>query len=162
MSANDYSAFIAGLKRNSRAAVSDRARRRSPAGFSPQLLDLSRTRPASARNWKTTTALLPTYYAIDAVIQPVKSPAVMETIDRLSPACDPGSAGSPLDPSFEEQKEHHAPCKGVFTTARSWRRAKRLKPAPDQVPDDQGIGRKIERRRKFHSPSGRGRRVALG
>jgi len=56
----------------------------------------------------------------------VKSPAVMETIDRrLSPAVIQEAAGIPLDPSFES-REHHAPLQGRVLRLQEWRRGKRL------------------------------------
>ena len=57
-----------------------------------------------------------TYYSIDAInFEPVKSPAVMDTIDgAYLPLVIQEAAGIPLDPSFAEQKEIMLRCHGIF------------------------------------------------
>ena len=57
-----------------------------------------------------------TYYAIDAInFEPVKSPAVMDTIDAAYlPLVIQEAAGIPLDPSFAEQKAIMLRCQGDF------------------------------------------------
>jgi hypothetical protein len=57
-----------------------------------------------------------TYYAIDAVdFEPVKSPAMMDTIDgAYLPLVIQEAAGIPLDPSFDAQKQIMMRCHGVF------------------------------------------------
>jgi hypothetical protein len=69
-----------------------------------------------------------TYYAIDTInFEPVKSPAVMETIDApYLPLVIQEAAGIPLDPSFEEQKSIMMRCKGVFYACKGGAEARRF------------------------------------
>ena len=69
-----------------------------------------------------------TYYAIDAInFEPVKSPAVMDTIDgAYLPLVIQEAAGIPLDPSFEEQKNIMLRCHGVFYACKDGAEAKRF------------------------------------
>ena len=69
-----------------------------------------------------------TYYAIDAInFEPVKSPAVMDTIDGpYLPLVIQEAAGIPLDPSFEEQKSIMLRCKGVFYACKDGAEARRF------------------------------------
>ena len=69
-----------------------------------------------------------TYYAIDALkFQPVKSPAVMDTIDApYLPLVVQEAAGIPLDPSFAEQKEIMLRCQGIFYACRGGAEARRF------------------------------------
>ena len=69
-----------------------------------------------------------TYYAIDAInFEPVKSPAVMETIDGpYLPLVIQEAAGIPLDPSFEEQKNIMLRCNGVFYACKDGAEASRF------------------------------------
>jgi hypothetical protein len=69
-----------------------------------------------------------TYYAIDAInFEPVKSPAVMDTIDApYLPLVIQEAAGIPLDPSFEEQKNIMLRCKGMFYACKDGAEARRF------------------------------------
>jgi phosphoglycerol transferase MdoB-like AlkP superfamily enzyme len=69
-----------------------------------------------------------TYYAIDAVnFEPVKSPAVMDTVDAAYlPLVIQEAAGIPLDPSFEEQKKIMLRCKGLFYACKDGAEARRF------------------------------------
>jgi hypothetical protein len=118
MSAGDYGAFIATLKKRFPAQpfLIVRYGDHQPE-FSPHLLD-----PAldEAGIGKKLMAYDPryyaTYYAIDAInFEPVKSPVVMDTIDAAYlPLVIQEAAGIPLDPSFEEQKQIMLRCNGLF------------------------------------------------
>jgi hypothetical protein len=69
-----------------------------------------------------------TYYAIDAInFEPVKSPAVMDTVDAAYlPLVIQEAAGIPLDPSFEEQKKIMLRCKGLFYGCKDGAEARRF------------------------------------
>jgi hypothetical protein len=69
-----------------------------------------------------------TYYAIDAInFEPVKSPAVMDTVDAAYlPLVIQEAAGIPLDPSFEEQKKIMLRCKGLFYACKNGAEARRF------------------------------------
>jgi hypothetical protein len=69
-----------------------------------------------------------TYYAIDAInFEPVKSPAVMDTVDAAYlPLVIQEAAGIPLDPSFEEQKKIMLRCKGLFYACKDGAEARRF------------------------------------
>jgi hypothetical protein len=69
-----------------------------------------------------------TYYAIDAInFEPVKGPAVMDTVDAAYlPLVIQEAAGIPLDPSFEEQKKIMLRCKGVFYACKDGAEARRF------------------------------------
>jgi hypothetical protein len=69
-----------------------------------------------------------TYYAIDAInFEPVKSPAVMDTVDAAYlPLVVQEAAGIPLDPSFEEQKKIMLRCKGLFYACKDGAEARRF------------------------------------
>ena len=69
-----------------------------------------------------------TYYAIDAInFEPVKSPAVMDTVDAAYlPLVIQEAAGIPLDPSFEEQKKIMLRCKGLFYACKDGDEARRF------------------------------------
>lgn len=130
MSANDYSAFIAGLKKKfpSQPFLIVRYGDHQPE-FSPQLLDPGLDEAGIGKKLENyDPRYYATYYAIDAVnFEPVKSPAVMETIDAAYlPLVIQEAAGIPLDPSFEEQKNIMLRCKGVFYDCKNGAEAKRL------------------------------------
>jgi hypothetical protein len=69
-----------------------------------------------------------TYYAIDAInFEPVKSPAVMDTVDAAYlPLVIQEAAGIPLDPSFEEQKKIMLRCNGLFYACKDGAEARRF------------------------------------
>ena len=97
--------------------------------FSPQLLDPGLDEAGIGKKLeKYDPRYYATYYAIDAVnFEPVKSPAVMETIDAAYlPLVIQEAAGIPLDPSFEEQKNIMLRCKGVFYDCKAGAEAKRF------------------------------------
>ena len=130
MSANDYiRLYRRAEKEISRAAVPDRALRRPPARI---LAACARSRSRRGRRRQEARALRPsyyaTYYAIDAVnFEPVKSPAVMDTIDAAYlPLVIQEAAGIPLDPSFEEQRNIMLRCKGVFYDCKDGAEARRF------------------------------------
>jgi hypothetical protein len=130
MSANDYAAFVAGLKKKfpSQPFLIVRYGDHQPE-FSPQLLDPGLDEAGIGKKLeKYDPRYYATYYAIDAVnFEPVKSPAVMETIDAAYlPLVIQEAAGIPLDPSFEEQKNIMLRCKGVFYDCRDGTEAKRF------------------------------------
>jgi phosphoglycerol transferase MdoB-like AlkP superfamily enzyme len=69
-----------------------------------------------------------TYYAIDAInFEPVKSPAVMDSVDAAYlPLVIQEAAGIPLDPSFEEQKKIMLRCNGLFYACKDGAEARRF------------------------------------
>lgn len=130
MSANDYSAFVAGLKKKFPAQpfLIVRYGDHQPE-FSPQLLDPGLDEAGIGKKLeKYDPRYYATYYAIDAInFEPVKSPAVMETIDAAYlPLVIQEAAGIPLDPSFEEQKSIMLRCKGVFYACKDGAEARRF------------------------------------
>ena len=109
--------------------------------FSPQLLDPGLDEAGIGKKLEGyDPRYYATYYAIDAVnFEPVKSPAVMDTIDAAYlPLVIQEAAGIPLDPSFEEQKKIMLRCKGVFYACKDGAEASAFQPAPDRCRDDQG------------------------
>src|ERR1700712_5636628 len=130
MSANDYAAFIAGLKKKfpGQPFLIVRYGDHQPE-FSPQLLDPGLDEAGIGKKLeKYDPRYYATYYAIDAInFEPVKSPAVMETIDAAYlPLVIQEAAGIPLDPSFEEQKSIMLRCKGVFYACKGGAEARRF------------------------------------
>ena len=130
MSANDYVAFVAGLKKKFPAQpfLIVRYGDHQPE-FSPQLLDPGLDEAGIGRKLeKYDPRYYATYYAIDAInFEPVKSPAVMETIDAAYlPLVIQEAAGIPLDPSFEEQKGIMLRCNGVFYDCKNGAEARRF------------------------------------
>jgi hypothetical protein len=130
MSANDYAAFIASLKKKfpSQPFLIVRYGDHQPE-FSPQLLDPGLDEAGIGKKLENyDPRYYATYYAIDAVnFEPVKSPTVMQTIDAAYlPLVIQEAAGIPLDPSFEEQKNIMLRCKGVFYDCKAGAEAKRF------------------------------------
>jgi hypothetical protein len=118
MSADDYSAFVAGLKKKFPAEpfLIVRYGDHQPE-FSPHVLDPDLDEAGVGKKLENyDPRYYATYYAIDAInFEPVKSPAVMDTIDGpYLPLVIQEAAGIPLDPSFEEQKKIMLRCKGLF------------------------------------------------
>jgi phosphoglycerol transferase MdoB-like AlkP superfamily enzyme len=118
ISVGDYDAFIAGLKKKfpGQPFLIVRYGDHQPE-FSPHLLDPGLDEAAVGRKLMDyDPRYYATYYAIDAVnFEPVKSPAVMDTIDgAYLPLVIQEAAGIPLDPSFAAQKEIMLRCHGVF------------------------------------------------
>ena len=118
MSVGDYDGFIAGLKKKfpGQPFLIVRYGDHQPE-FSPRLLDPGLDEAAIGRKLMDyDPRYYATYYAIDAVnFEPVKSSAVMDTIDgAYLPLVIQEAAGIPLDPSFEAQKQIMLRCHGVF------------------------------------------------
>jgi hypothetical protein len=130
MSADDYAAFIAGLKKKFPAQpfLIVRYGDHQPE-FSPHLLDPDLDETGIGKKLENyDPRYYATYYAIDAInFEPVKSPVVMETIDGpYLPLVIQEAAGIPLDPSFEEQKSIMLRCKGLFYACKDGAEARRF------------------------------------
>ncbi|MGY3617415.1 sulfatase-like hydrolase/transferase [Bradyrhizobium sp. USDA 10063] len=130
MSASDYAAFIAGLKKKFPAQpfLIVRYGDHQPE-FAPHLLDPSLDEAGVGKKLeKYDPRYYATYYAIDAInFEPVKSQAVMDTIDAAYlPLVIQEAAGIPLDPSFEEQKNIMLRCNGLFYACKDGAEARRF------------------------------------
>jgi hypothetical protein len=130
MSANDYTAFIAGLKKKFPAQpfLIVRYGDHQPE-FSPHILDPDLDEAGVGRKLENyDPSYYATYYAIDAInFEPVKSPTAMETIDGpYLPLVIQEAAGIPLDPSFEEQKAIMLRCNGLFYACNGGAEARRF------------------------------------
>jgi hypothetical protein len=130
ISAGNYAAFIAELKRKfpGQPFLIVRYGDHQPE-FSPHLLDPGLDEAGIGQKLENyDPRYYATYYAIDAVnFEPVKSPAVMDTIDgAYLPLVIQEAAGIPLDPSFEEQKRIMMRCKGVFYACKDGAESRRL------------------------------------
>ena len=82
-----------------------------------------------------------TYYAIDAVnFEPVKSPAMMDTIDgAYLPLVIQEAAGIPLDPSFDGAERDHDALPRRVLRLQGRRRGAAFQSAVDRRRNDQGI-----------------------
>src|SRR3984957_1569759 len=130
MSAQDYAAFVAGLKKRFPGApfLIVRYGDHQPE-FSPHLLDPGLDEAGIGKKLESyDPRYFATYYAIDAInFEPVNSPAVMNTIDgAYLPLVIQEAAGIPLDPSFEEQKSIMLRCNGVFYACKDGAESRRL------------------------------------
>ena len=130
ISASDYAGFVASLKKKFPAQpfLIVRYGDHQPE-FSSNLLDPGLDEARVARKFETyDPRYFTTYYAIDAInFEPVKSPAVMDTIDApYLPLVIQEAAGIPLDPSFEEQKNIMLRCKGMFYACKDGAEARRF------------------------------------
>jgi hypothetical protein len=130
MSAEQYGAFVSELKKKFPAQpfLIVRYGDHQPE-FSSNLLDPGLDEASVARKFDTyDPSYFKTYYAIDAVnFEPVKSPAVMDTIDApYLPLVIQEAAGIPLDPSFAEQKNIMLRCKGLFYACKDGAEARRF------------------------------------
>jgi len=130
MSVNDYGVFIAGLKKRfaGEPFLIVRYGDHQPE-FSPHLLDPGLDEAGIGKKLDAyDPRYYATYYAIDAVnFEPVKSPAVMDTIDAAYlPLVIQEAAGIPLDPSFAEQKAIMLRCHGIFYACKDGAEARRL------------------------------------
>ena len=130
MSAADYSAFVAGLKKKFPAQpfLIVRYGDHQPE-FSSDILDPGLGEIGVGKKFESfDPRYFATYYAIDTInFEPVQSPAVMETIDApYLPLVIQEAAGIPLDPSFEEQKKIMMRCKGVFYACKGGAEARRF------------------------------------
>ncbi len=130
MSADDYTVFIAGLKKKFPAQpfLIVRYGDHQPE-FSPHILDPELDEAGVGKKLENyDPRYYATYYAIDAInFEPVQSPVVMETIDGpYLPLVIQEAAGIPLDPSFEEQKSIMLRCKGLFYACKDGAEARRF------------------------------------
>lgn len=130
MSAGDYAAFVAGLKKKFPAEpfLIVRYGDHQPE-FSPHVLDPDLDEAGVGKKLENyDPSYYATYYAIDAInFEPVKSPVVMETIDApFLPLVIQEAAGIPLDPSFEEQKQIMMRCRGMFYACKGGAEARRF------------------------------------
>src|SRR6267154_2374810 len=130
MSADDYAAFIAGLKKKFPAQpfLIVRYGDHQPE-FSPHVLDPGLDEAGVGKKLENyDPRYYATYYAIDAInFEPIQSPVVMETIDGpYLPLVIQEAAGIPLDPSFEEQKSIMLRCKGLFYACKDGAEARRF------------------------------------
>jgi hypothetical protein len=130
MSADDYTAFIAGLKKKfpGRPFLIVRYGDHQPE-FSPHVLDPALDEAGVGKKLEAyDPRYYATYYAIDAVsFEPVKSPTEMDTIDGpYLPLVIQEAAGIPLDPSFDEQKQIMLRCKGMFYACQAGAEARRF------------------------------------
>ncbi|MFL6813541.1 MAG: sulfatase-like hydrolase/transferase [Bradyrhizobium sp.] len=130
ISADDYRAFIAGLKKKfpGQPFLIVRYGDHQPE-FSPHILDPGLDEAGIGKKLEHyDPRYYATYYAIDTIsFEPVKSPAVMDTIDGpYLPLVIQEAAGIPLDPSFEEQKKIMLRCKGLFYSCKQGAEARRF------------------------------------
>jgi Sulfatase len=130
MSAADYSGFIADLKKKfaGEPFLIVRYGDHQPE-FSPHLLDPELDEGAIGKKLENyDPRYYSTYYSIDAVnFEPVKSPAIMDTIDgAYLPLVILEAAGIPLDPSFAEQKQIMLRCGGRFYSCKNGAEARRF------------------------------------
>jgi phosphoglycerol transferase MdoB-like AlkP superfamily enzyme len=130
MSADDYTAFIAGLKKKFPAQpfLIVRYGDHQPE-FSPHLLDPDLDEAGIGKKLEHyDPRYFATYYAIDAInFEPVRSPTAMETIDgAYLPLVIQEAAGIPLDPSFQEQKAIMLRCNGLFYACKDGAEARRF------------------------------------
>src|SRR6266404_1687711 len=130
MSAGDYAAFIAALKKKFPAQpfLIVRYGDHQPE-FSPHVLDPGLDEAGVGKKLDNyDPRYYATYYAIDAInFEPVKSAAVMDTVDGpYLPLVIQEAAGIPLDPSFEEQKKIMLRCKGLFYACKDGAEARRF------------------------------------
>ena len=130
MSADDYTAFIAGLKKKFPAQpfLIVRYGDHQPE-FSPHLLDPDLDEAGIGKKLEHyDPRYYATYYAIDAInFEPVRSPTAMETIDgAYLPLVIQEAAGIPLDPSFAEQKAIMLRCNGLFYACKDGAEARRF------------------------------------
>ena len=130
ISADDYKAFIAGLKKKfaGQPFLIVRYGDHQPE-FSPHVLDPGLDEAGVGKKLEDyDPRYYATYYAIDAVnFEPVKSPTEMDTIDGpYLPLVIQEAAGIPLDPSFEEQKRIMLRCKGMFYACKNGAESRRF------------------------------------
>ncbi|MES2166779.1 MAG: sulfatase-like hydrolase/transferase [Pseudomonadota bacterium] len=130
MSAQDYNAFVAKLKKQfpAESFLIVRYGDHQPE-FSSLIIEPNLTEGDIARRLMVyDPRYYATYYAIDSVnFKPVGSPTAMETIDAAYlPLVIQDAAGIPLDPSFEEQKKIMLRCKGLFYSCKDGAEARRF------------------------------------
>ncbi|HEX7789999.1 MAG TPA: sulfatase-like hydrolase/transferase [Afipia sp.] len=130
MSAEDYRAFVADLKKQfpGEPFLIVRYGDHQPE-FSPHILEPKLTQADVAKKLMAyDPRYYATYYAIDAInFKPVESPTAMETIDAAYlPLVIQDAAGIPLDPTFEEQKKVMLRCNGLFYACKDGAEARRF------------------------------------
>jgi hypothetical protein len=130
MSAQDYSQFLAALKKQfpGEPFLIVRYGDHQPE-FTPHLLDPTLDEAGIGKKLERyDPRYYATYYAIDAVnFEPVKSEAVMDTVDGpYLPLVVQEAAGLPLDPSFAEQKQIMLRCRGLFYGCKGGAEARRF------------------------------------
>jgi hypothetical protein len=130
ISADDYKAFIAGLKKKfpGQPFLIVRYGDHQPE-FSPHVLDPALDEAGVGKKLEDyDPRYYATYYAIDAVnFEPIKSPTEMDAIDGpYLPLVIQEAAGIPLDPSFVEQKQIMLRCKGMFYACKDGAEARRF------------------------------------
>ena len=130
MSAQDYNAFVAKLKKQfpAESFLIVRYGDHQPE-FSSLIIEPNLTEADIAKRLMVyDPRYYATYYAIDSVnFKPVGSPTAMETIDAAYlPLVVQDAAGIPLDPSFEEQKKIMLRCKGLFYSCKDGAEARRF------------------------------------
>jgi len=130
MSAQDYNAFVAKLKKQfpTEPFLIVRYGDHQPE-FSSLIIEPNLTEDDIAKRLMVyDPRYYATYYAIDTVnFKPVGSPTAMETIDAAYlPLVVQDAAGIPLDPSFEEQKKIMLRCKGLFYSCKDGAEARRF------------------------------------
>src|SRR5450755_3747465 len=130
ISAGDYAAFLAGLTKKfpGQPFLIVRYGDHQPE-FSPQLLDPGLDEAGIGKKLDNyDPRYYATYYAIDAInFEPVRSPAMMDTIDAAYlPLVIQEAAGVPLDPSFAEQKVIMLRCHGLFYACDNGAEARRF------------------------------------
>jgi sulfatase-like protein len=130
MSAQDFARFTTALKKRfpHESFLIVRYGDHQPE-FSPQLLDPGLDEAGIGKKLESyDPRYYATYYAIDAInFEPVRSPAVMDTIDGpYLPLVILEAAGLPLDPSFAEQKEIMLRCQGLFYACKDGAEARRF------------------------------------
>src|SRR3954463_6038250 len=130
MSAEDYGSFVARLKKQFPAEpfLIVRYGDHQPE-FSPHVLDPELDEAGVGKKLMNyDPRYYGTYYAIDPInCEPVRSPAVMDTVDAAYlPLVIQEAAGLPLDPSFQEQKKIMLRCKGLFYACKDGAEARRF------------------------------------
>ncbi|MES2749986.1 MAG: sulfatase-like hydrolase/transferase [Pseudomonadota bacterium] len=130
MSADDYGAFVAKLKKQfpTDPFLIVRYGDHQPE-FSSLIIEPNLSEADIAKRLMVyDPRYYATYYAIDSVnFKPVGSPTAMETIDAAYlPLVIQDAAGIPLDPSFEEQKKIMLRCKGLFYSCKDGAEARRF------------------------------------
>jgi hypothetical protein len=130
MSAHDYSAFAAGLKKNfpGESFLLVRYGDHQP-DFSAELLDPTLDSAILAqRMMRFDPKYYTTYYAIDAInFKPVDVSSAADTLDGpYLPLVIQEAAGLPLDPSFLEQKNIFKRCGGIFYACNGGAEARRF------------------------------------
>lgn len=130
MSAQDYNAFVAKLKKQfpTEPFLIVRYGDHQPE-FSSLIIEPNLSEGDIAKRLMVyDPRYYATYYAIDSVnFKPVGSPTAMETIDAAYlPLVVQDAAGIPLDPSFEEQKKIMLRCKGLFYSCKDGAEARRF------------------------------------